>query len=132
MKSRKGSRRVTITGKSQRTYQYTVRKEIFYRTYSRRHAGTVTETRQIVVPAMLRNRVIGLALESIVSGHRGCKKTVDRITSFLGLELMVTSQDSADRVAYASERVQRGKSPDCLWVRCQLSTPHLSVLPWTW
>ena len=42
--------------KNQRTYQYTVRKEIHYRIYSRRQAGTVMENRQIVVPATLRKK----------------------------------------------------------------------------
>ena len=39
------------------------------------------ETRQIVVPAMLRKHVMELAHESIVGGHLGYKKAVDRITS---------------------------------------------------
>ena len=70
-----------FAGKNQRTYQYTVKNEILYRIYSRRHAGTMTETRQIVVPAMLPKRVMELAHELIVAGHLGCKKTVDRITT---------------------------------------------------
>ena len=69
-----------FAGKNQRTYQYTMRKEILYRIYSRRHAGTMTETRQIVVPATLRKQVMKLTKKSIVGGHLGCKKTVDRIT----------------------------------------------------
>ena len=50
-----------FSDKNQRTYQYMVRKDIFYRIYSRRHAGTVTEAGQILVPATLRKRVIELA-----------------------------------------------------------------------
>ena len=40
-----------------------------------------------------------------------------------GLASMVTSQDSADRVTYASERFQKEKSPKFLWVRCPLWCP---------
>ncbi len=70
-----------FTGKGQRSYRYVVTKDVLYRIYTQRHGGTVNVTRQIVVPTALRKRVMELAHESIVGGHLGSKKTMDRITS---------------------------------------------------
>ena len=51
---------------------------MLYRIFQNKLHG---EVKQIVVPEIYRKQVMKLAHESIVGGHLGAKKTVDRITS---------------------------------------------------
>jgi len=39
------------------------------------------ETNQLVVPKSLRNGAIGLAHESVMAGHLGIAKTLDRLST---------------------------------------------------
>ena len=62
-------------------YRYVTDKEVLYRVYNRSRGEASTEVRQIIVPTQWRKRVMGLAHETIVGGHLGSKKTLDRITT---------------------------------------------------
>lgn len=64
-------------------YHYEVKKEVLYRVFSEPRGDSAVDIRQIVVPFKYRKQVLSLAHESIVGGHLGSKKTLDRIsTSF--------------------------------------------------
>ena len=56
-------------------------KGVLYRVYSKSWGEVSTEVRQIIVPTQWHKRVMGLAHETIVGGHLGSKKTLDRITT---------------------------------------------------
>ena len=58
------------------TVRFEKRKDLLYRIYQ---SPCRNEVSQLVVPANLRKSVLGLAHESIMSGHEGINKTVDRI-----------------------------------------------------
>ena len=47
----------------------------------RRRLTTIQTWSQLVVPQVLRDRVLGLGHASIMSGHLGIQKTYDRIVS---------------------------------------------------
>ena len=64
--------------KGEGTYKLKVIDGVLYRVFQNRMSG---EVRQIMVPKVYRSQVMKLAHESIVGGHLGAKKTVDRITS---------------------------------------------------
>jgi hypothetical protein len=52
-----------------------------YRVYKENQGDYGKVVKQIVVPSKYRDRVISLAHESLMGGHLGSKKTLDRITS---------------------------------------------------
>ena len=55
------------------------KKGILYRSYSDKRGD---ETRlQLVVPEKLRQRVLSMAHDTLLGGHRGVAKTQDRVTS---------------------------------------------------
>ncbi|XP_053378778.1 uncharacterized protein LOC128548205 [Mercenaria mercenaria] len=62
-------------------YKFAIRNGVLYRVYLQTKGAYDYETKQIVVPASKRKRVMELAHESIVGGHLSAKKTEDRITS---------------------------------------------------
>ena len=64
--------------KGEGTYKFKVIDEVLYRIFQNKLHG---EVKQIVVQEISRKQVMKLAHESIVGGHLGAKKTVDRITS---------------------------------------------------
>ena len=64
--------------KGEGTYKFKVIDEVLYRIFQNKLHG---EVKQIVVPEIYWKQVMKLAHESIVGGHLGAKKTVDRITS---------------------------------------------------
>ena len=64
--------------KGEGTYKFKVIDEVLYRIFQNKLHG---EVKQIVVPEVYRKQVMKLAHESIVGGHLGATKTVDRITS---------------------------------------------------
>ena len=66
--------------KGEGTYKFKVIDEVLYRIFQNKLHG---EVKQIVVPEIYRKQVMKLPHESIVGGHLGAKKTVDRITSNL-------------------------------------------------
>ena len=56
---------------------YTVKDNILYRIYQQENSDNTVE--QVVVPKELRTQVMGLAHESMMGGHLGVKKTMDKI-----------------------------------------------------
>ena len=64
--------------KGEGTYKFKVIDEVLYRIFQNKLHG---EVKQIVVPEIYKKQVMKLAHESIVDGHLGTKKTMDRITS---------------------------------------------------
>ena len=64
--------------KGEGTYKFKVIDEVLYRIFQNKLHG---EVKQIVVLEVYQKQVMKLALESIVGGHLGAKKTVDCITS---------------------------------------------------
>ena len=55
---------------------YTVKDNILYRIYQQENSDNTVE--QVVVPKELRTQVMGLAHESMMGGHLGVKKTMDK------------------------------------------------------
>ena len=74
----KTKQNVVFKTKGEGTYKFKVIDEVLYRIFQNKLHG---EVKQIVVPEINRKQVMKLAHESIVGGHLGAKKTVDRITS---------------------------------------------------
>ena len=70
-----------LTTKGGCRYRYAKQKGVLYRVFEEPRGEAVVEVKQIVVPEKLRKQVMGLAHESIVGGHLGSKKTLDRITT---------------------------------------------------
>ena len=64
----------TVTSES----SFFVQKGLLYRRKSSRHGQT---TKQLVLPVMLRNRVMKLSHESLMGGHQGVTRTLDRINA---------------------------------------------------
>ncbi len=63
-------------------YRFEVEQRRYYtRIYTKPRGNTTEDVKQIVTPTKYRNRVMRLAHESIVGGHLGIHKTVERITS---------------------------------------------------
>ena len=60
--------------------RYQIIRGIMYRLYQPCSDGS-QEVRQVVVPAKLRNQVMSLAHESLLGGHLGVKKTMDKVTT---------------------------------------------------
>ncbi|XP_033726122.1 uncharacterized protein LOC117315829 [Pecten maximus] len=64
-------------------YRMEIKNNILYRIYRQKRGKLVEDVRQIAVPETYREKVMSLAHESIVGGHLGIQKTIDRIsTSF--------------------------------------------------
>ena len=74
----KSKQNVVFKIKGEGTYKFKVIDEVLYRIFQNKLHG---EVRQIVVPEIYQKQVMKLEHESIVGGHLGAKKTVDRITS---------------------------------------------------
>ena len=74
----KAKQNAVFKTKGEGTYKFKVIDEVLHRIFQNKLHG---EVKQIVVPEIYRKQVMKLAPESIVGGHLGAKKTVDRITS---------------------------------------------------
>ena len=70
-----------LTTRGHHGYKYETQKGVLYRIYQEPRGDSAVEIKQIVLPSDYRKQVMSLAHESIVGGHLGSKKTVDRITS---------------------------------------------------
>ena len=68
----------TIRSGKVATASFVVRRDLLYLTYQVPNKSDVT---QLVVPNELRRSVLKLAHDSIMSGHEGINKTVDRVLS---------------------------------------------------
>ena len=72
-----------FTTKGYKNFRFEVQKEVLYRVCDEPKGDTAVQIKQVVVPDNYRRKVMSLAHESIVGGHMGSKKTLDRIlTSF--------------------------------------------------
>jgi len=58
--------------------QFFVKNEILYRKYIGKHDGEGII--QLVVPESLREKVVSLADDTLLSGHRGYTKTLNRVS----------------------------------------------------
>ena len=58
---------------------FVIKDCLLYRVYQHPHVNNGKEIRQLVVPKVLRFKTIELAHETMMSGHMGIKKTMDRI-----------------------------------------------------
>ena len=74
----KAKQKAVFKTKGEGTYKFKVIDEVLYHIFQNKLHGKV---RQIIVPEIFQKQVMKLAHESIVGGHLGAKKTVDRITS---------------------------------------------------
>ena len=54
---------------------------ILYRMFQNPHVNSGNPVKQVVVPKILRTRVMSLAHDSILGGHLGVKKTTDKVLS---------------------------------------------------
>ena len=68
----------TISLKGGNRAEYTITKELLYRTF---HSSRQKSVRQLIVPKNLRRKVMKLAHESILGGHLGIQKTCDKVMS---------------------------------------------------
>ena len=69
--------------RGQQRYRMQVKRGLLYRVYDQPKGNSTVEVRQVVVPTKFKGKIMALAHESIVGGHLGAKKTMDRIiTSF--------------------------------------------------
>ena len=62
-------------------YQFLNEGGVLYRKYSQPRGDTAEVLKQEVVPVKFRDQIMRLAHESMVGGHLGVQKTLDRITS---------------------------------------------------
>jgi len=60
-----------------RKAQFFIKNEILYRKYIGKHDGEGII--QLVVPESLREKVVSLAHDTLLSGHRGSTKTLNRV-----------------------------------------------------
>ena len=67
--------------REQQRYKMQVKRGLLYRVYDQPKGNSIVEVRQAVVPTKFRGKIMALAHESIVYGHQGAKKTMDRITT---------------------------------------------------
>ena len=65
--------------KKHNQYWYEMQNGLLYRIFQSLKPGQRTEVKQLVVPCSLRDQIMKVAHESILAGHMGVKKTLDRI-----------------------------------------------------
>ena len=69
--------------RGKKRYRMQVKRGLLYRVYDQPKDNSTVEVRQAVVPTKFRGKMVTLTHESIVGGHLGAKKPMDRIaTSF--------------------------------------------------
>ena len=72
------SGKVTVSrGLKRGQTKFVERKDLLYREFTKGNKVT----RQLVVPESFREKVIRLAYETLMSGHLGTKKTLDRVVA---------------------------------------------------
>ena len=70
---------VVVRGQAENSFE--VKGGVLYRVYKHPYVNGGKPRKHAMVPVQLRNRIIELAHGSIVGGHMGIKKTVDKIQS---------------------------------------------------
>ena len=70
---------VVVRGQAENSFE--VKGGVLYRVYKHPYVNGGKPLKQVMVPEQLRNRIMELAHGSIMGGHMGIKKTVDKIQS---------------------------------------------------
>ena len=70
---------VVVRGQAENSFE--VKGGVLYRVYKHPYVNGGKPLKQVMVPVPLRNRIMELAHGSIMGGHMGIKKTVDKIQS---------------------------------------------------
>src|SRR6218665_3913914 len=97
--------------------RFDISKGILYRYHS---SSTGVVTRQLMVPCPLRNKVISLGHDSIMSGHLGIARTWNGSGQiFIGRDCRVMLHDTASHVMCASVQYQKGGLVKPRYRRCQ-------------
>ena len=97
-------------GKGQRTRpkwkeRFYMNKSIMYREYETSAKKGSVSTTPLVLPTNIRKAVMEVAHDSILGGHLGGKKTLDRVTSnFQGLESLAMSKGTYNRATSVNGR----------------------------
>lgn len=113
-------------GRGSTEYSFVMQKGVLYRHY-RLSSGKIVQ--QVVVPRKLRSQVLQLAHESLMAGHQGIKRTIDRV---LGSFYWPGVQEEVKRYVRSCDICQRaypkgkvGKAP--LGVMPLIDTPFERV-----
>lgn len=86
------------------------RNNLLYREFSSPKVSNGKLFHQLIVPKKYRHFVIELAHETLMAGHLGVKKTIDRDTSeFYWLEVQADIRDSSVPVISVNEQSQKAK-----------------------
>ena len=70
---------VVLRGQAETSFE--VKGGVLYRVYKHPYVNGCKSLKQVMVPVQLRSRIMELAHGSIMGGHMGIKKTVDKIQS---------------------------------------------------
>ena len=70
---------VVVRGQAENSFE--VKGGVLYRVYKHPYVNGGKPLKQVMVPVQLRNRIMELAHGSIMGGHMGIKRTVDKIQS---------------------------------------------------
>ena len=70
---------VVVRGQAETSFE--VKGVVLYRVYKHPYVNGGKPLKQVMVPEQLRNRIMELAHGSIMGGHMGIKKMVDKIQS---------------------------------------------------
>ena len=98
--------------------QFFVQNEILYRKYIGKHDGEGII--QLVVPESLGEKVVSLAQDILLSGHRGSTKTLNRVLQeFYCQELITLCRGMCHRVICAKEMFQKVLLGRHHWVHYQ-------------
>ena len=72
---------MTSTIRAGKTSSFEKKNGIVYREYHATACGGDTTTWQVVLPGSLRKFVMSIAHDTIIGGHRGSRKTLEKIMS---------------------------------------------------
>ena len=75
-------------------------------------------TLQLVVPEGFREKVMRLAHETLMSGHLGTKKTLDRVVAEFGLEYVEMWLDFANLAIFVKGQFRKVGLVRCFWENC--------------
>ena len=91
------------------------KKGLLYRQFTKGNKVTL----QLVIPVGFREKVLRLAHETLLAGHLGIKKTLDRVVSeFFGKEFVVMWLGFVNLATYVRELFRKVVSLRYLWEKC--------------
>lgn len=88
-------------GRGSTQYLFVMEKELLYRRYQISSGKTI---QHVVVPRLLRSHILKLAHESLMAGHHGIKRTIDRV---LGSFYWPGVQEEVKRYVRSCDTCQR-------------------------